>query len=98
LFQLFVSRLKAGGSSSLLTMFRLIERVAASLRHLFSFSVELVLQEARRVLVGGQSPPPSLLAATLACLTTVLTYSKAETTSTQQERRFKLISHFSVCP
>ena len=50
MFQQFVNRLKLTGSSaSLLTMFNLTNRVAAALRHLFSFAVEFVLTESTRV-------------------------------------------------
>jgi hypothetical protein len=91
LFLQFLNRLKvgAGESASLLTMFKLTERVAAALRHLFAFAVATVLTEARQVLGGGGEGGVSggLLAAALACLSTVLTYSRAETTSAQQEWR-----------
>jgi hypothetical protein len=66
-------------------MFKLTERVAAALRHLFAFAVATVLTEARQVLGGGGGDGGGLLAAALACLSTVLTYSRAETTSAQQE-------------
>jgi hypothetical protein len=95
LFLQFLNRLKVGGgeSASLLTMFKLTERVAAALRHLFAFAVATVLTEARQVLGGGGDSggggggSGGLLAAALACLSTVLTYSRAETTSAQQEWR-----------
>jgi hypothetical protein len=90
LFLQFLNRLKVGGgeSASLLTMFKLTERVAAALRHLFAFAVATVLAEARHVLGGGNGDGGGgLLAAALACLSTVLTYSRAETTSAQQEWR-----------
>jgi hypothetical protein len=89
LFLQFLNRLKVGGgeSASLLTMFKLTERVAAALRHLFAFAVATVLAEARQVLGGGGDGGGGLLAAALACLSTVLTYSRAETTSAQQEWR-----------
>ncbi len=92
LFLQFLNRLKVGGgeSASLLTMFKLTERVAAALRHLFAFAVATVLTEARQVLGGGSDDVDGsggLLAAALACLSTVLTYSRAETTSAQQEWR-----------
>ncbi len=88
LFLQFLNRLKVGGSesASLLTMFKLTERVAAALQHLFAFAVATVLAEARQVL-GGGGDGGGLLAAALACLSTVLTYSRAETTSAQQEWR-----------
>ena len=50
LFLQFLNRLKLGGSAaSLLTMFKLTERVAAALRHLFTFAVAALLTEARQV-------------------------------------------------